>query len=57
MTPQRYLRLAAAAMIVGKTLGIADADVNFTTIVRATALLGRGYEASSSSSSASTISR
>jgi len=57
LTPQRYLRLAAAAMIVGKTLGIADADVNFTTIVRATTLLRRGYEASSSARSASTISR
>jgi len=57
VTPQRYLRLAASAMIVGKTLGIADADVNFTTIVRATTLLGRGYGASSSSASAATISR
>jgi hypothetical protein len=44
-------------MIVGKTLGIADADINFTTIVRATTLLRRGYEAESSSRSASTISR
>jgi 4-amino-4-deoxy-L-arabinose transferase-like glycosyltransferase len=57
VTPERYLQLAAAAMIVGKTLGIADADVNFTTIVRATMLLRRGYEASSSKRSASTISR
>jgi hypothetical protein len=57
VTPERYLELAAAAMIVGKTLGIADADINFTTIVRATTLLRRGYEASSSSRSASTISR
>jgi hypothetical protein len=57
VTPERYLQLAAAAMIVGKTLGIADADVNFITIVRATTLLRRGYEASSSSRSASTISR
>jgi len=57
VTPERYLQLAAAAMIVGKTLGIADADVNFTTIVRATNLLRGGYEASSSPpSSASTIS-
>jgi hypothetical protein len=56
-TPERYLRLAAAAMIVGKTLGIADADINFGTISRAAALLARDYEATSSARSASTISR
>lgn len=57
-TPERYLRLAAAAMIVGKTLGIADADINFATIARAATLLEQGYEAAASSDrSASTISR
>jgi hypothetical protein len=56
VTPERYLQLAAAAMITGKTLGIADADVNFTTIARAAAMLGDTYEASSSPS-ASTSSR
>ena len=57
-TPERYLRLAAAAMIVGKSLGIADADTNFTTIERAATLLQEGYEADSSTArSASTSSR
>jgi hypothetical protein len=55
-TAERYLRLAAAAMIVGKTLGIADADINFATISRAASLLDQGYEAASSARSASTIS-
>jgi hypothetical protein len=54
---ERYLELAAAAMIVGKTLGIADADVNFVTVARAATLLSRGYGAGSSAPSASTISR
>jgi len=47
-TPERYLRYAAAAMIVGKTLFIGDADINFQTISRAAAQLG--YEASASAS-------
>lgn len=38
-TPERYLQMAAAAMIVGKTLGIGDADINFGTISRAAGLL------------------
>jgi hypothetical protein len=57
VTPKRYLRLAAAVMVAGKTLGIVDADVNFTTIVRASTRLEPGYEAASSRRSASTISR
>jgi hypothetical protein len=57
-TPEGYLRLAAAAMLVGKTIGIADADINFGTIARAATLLERGYEAAASSArSSSTISR
>ena len=56
-TPERYLRLAAAAMVAGKTLGIVDADVNFSTIVRASTRLEGGYDAASSARSASTISR
>lgn len=47
-TPARYLRLAAAAMIVGKTLLIGDADINFQTVSRTAALLD--YEASTMSS-------
>jgi hypothetical protein len=43
VTRDRYLQLAAAAMIVGKTLGIADADVNYATISRSATLLERGY--------------
>lgn len=38
-TLERYLSFAAAAMIVGKTLGIGDADINFRTISRAAGLL------------------
>lgn len=53
-TPERYVRLAAAAMVIGKTLGVGDADINFATISRAAARLG--YEASARSSS-STSSR
>jgi hypothetical protein len=56
-TPLGYVRLAAAAMIAGKTIGIADADVNFATISRAATALGQIYEASSSTRSASTSSR
>ena len=57
VTPKRYLQLAAAVMVAGKTLGIVDADINFTTITRAATNLERGYEATSSLRSASTISR
>jgi hypothetical protein len=57
VTPKRYLELAAAVMVAGKTLGIVDADINFTTITRATTNLERGYDATSSRRSASTISR
>jgi hypothetical protein len=57
VTPRRYLELAAAVMVAGKTLGIVDADINFTTIVRAATNLESGYEAASSRRSSSTISR
>jgi mannosyltransferase len=40
-TPQRYLELAAAAMVIGKTLDLGDPDVNFATISRAADRLGR----------------
>jgi hypothetical protein len=56
-TPDRYLRLAAAVMVAGKTLGIVDADVNFSTIVRASTRLESGYDAASSARSSSMISR
>jgi Dolichyl-phosphate-mannose-protein mannosyltransferase len=57
-TPERYLRAAAAAMIVGKMLDLGDADVNFATIDRAAALLGAAYRPSASSAaSRSTSSR
>jgi hypothetical protein len=49
-TAERYLRQAAAAMIVGKWLAQGDADVNFATIDRAAALLGYRPSASSSAS-------
>jgi hypothetical protein len=54
-TPVNYLERAAAALVVGKTLDIGDADVNFDTISRAASLLG--YEASDSGRSRSTNSR
>jgi hypothetical protein len=58
VTPKRYLELAAAVMVAGKTLGIVDADINFTTLVRAATSLDRGQDAAASSRrSASTISR
>ena len=44
-SPLEYLQQAAAALTVGRTLAIGDADVNFDTVSRAAALLG--YEASS----------
>jgi hypothetical protein len=43
-TPHEYLRVAAGAMVLGKTLLIGDADINFQTMSRAAMLLG--YEAS-----------
>jgi hypothetical protein len=43
-SPLEYLQQAAAALTVGRTLEIGDADVNFDTVSRAAALLG--YEAS-----------
>jgi hypothetical protein len=54
-SPLGYLERAAAALVVGKTLDIGDADVNFDTVSRAAALLG--YEASASDRSRSTSSR
>jgi hypothetical protein len=57
LTPKRYLELAAAVMVAGKTLGIVDADINFTTITRAATNLDSAQEAGSSRRSASTISR
>jgi hypothetical protein len=44
VTPLGYLRQAAAATVVGRTLEIGDADINFATVSRAAQLLG--YEAS-----------
>jgi hypothetical protein len=52
-TPDRYLRLGAAAMIVGKTLLIGDADINFQTLSRAAALMGYDPSAMSSRSTSS----
>lgn len=43
-TPGGYLRRAASAQVLGKTLGLGDADINFATMAKASALLG--YEAS-----------
>jgi hypothetical protein len=45
-TPTRYLHLAARALLVGRSLGIGDADVNMATVERAARSL-RGYGASS----------
>ena len=54
-TPRAYLRSAAAVMVLGKTLEIGDADVNFETVARAAERLG--YEPWPSSLSASASSR
>jgi Dolichyl-phosphate-mannose-protein mannosyltransferase len=54
-SPHAYLERAAAALVVGKTLDIGDADVNFDTVSRAAALLG--YEATGPGPSRSTSSR
>jgi hypothetical protein len=43
-TARRYLERAAAAQVVGKSLGLGDADINFATVARAAAL--SGYAAS-----------
>jgi hypothetical protein len=40
VTPLGYLKLAASALVVGRRLGIGDADINFATVSRAAALLG-----------------
>jgi hypothetical protein len=50
VTPGRYLTLAARAMLVGRSLGVGDVDVNMLTVERA-ARVERGYGASRRSSS------
>jgi Dolichyl-phosphate-mannose-protein mannosyltransferase len=47
-TPLDYLRHAAAATLMGRTLSIGDSDINFQTVSRAAQLLG--YEASDGAS-------
>jgi Dolichyl-phosphate-mannose-protein mannosyltransferase len=42
LTPEAYLYYAARAMLVGRSLGIGDADINLQTIERASRTL-RGY--------------
>jgi hypothetical protein len=42
MTPFGYLRQAAKATVLGRTLAIGDADINFITVSRAAELLGYG---------------
>jgi hypothetical protein len=44
LTPLDYIEKAAAATLLGRTLFIGDADINFQTVSRAAQLLG--YEAS-----------
>lgn len=44
LNPAGYLRRAAAAQVLGKSLGLGDADINFATVAKASALLD--YEAS-----------
>jgi hypothetical protein len=39
-TPARYLELAAGVMLIGKHLGIVDADGNLRTILSAQGRLG-----------------
>ena len=39
-TPAEYLDRAAQVMVVGKSLFIGDADINFVTVRRATDRLG-----------------
>ncbi|MGE5689722.1 MAG: hypothetical protein ACM33B_04125 [Pseudomonadota bacterium] len=50
-TPERYVELAASAMVAGKTLTIGDADVNFATIDAVAKRIG--YEPSARSRSTS----
>jgi 4-amino-4-deoxy-L-arabinose transferase-like glycosyltransferase len=50
-TPERYVELAAAAMVAGKTLAIGDADVNFVTVDRVAQRLGYDPSARSRSTS------
>jgi len=52
VTPGSYLYHAARAMVVGRSLGIGDVDVNMGTVERA-ARVARGYSASRRSESAS----
>jgi hypothetical protein len=40
VTPIGYLRQAAAATVLGRTLAIGDADINFATVSRTAMLLG-----------------
>jgi hypothetical protein len=42
VTPIGYLCRAAAATVLGRTLAIGDADINFATVSRAAQLLGYG---------------
>ena len=42
MTPETYLYLSARALLVGRSLGIGDSDVNLRTVVLAAREL-RGY--------------
>lgn len=39
-TPRRYVARAAAAQLVGKSLGLGDADINFATVAKAATRLG-----------------
>jgi hypothetical protein len=52
VTPDRYLLLAGRAQLLGRSLGIGDADVNLLTVERADRAL-RGYGASLRSLSSS----
>ena len=51
-TPKRYLERSGSAILVGKSLGIGDADINLLTIERAARAL-RGYGAARSLSTSS----
>jgi hypothetical protein len=50
-TPERYVELAAAAMVAGLTLEIGDADVNLSTVNAVAERLGYGDSARSRSTS------
>ena len=45
-TPAEYLERAAQVMVVGKSLFIGDADINFVTVRRAADRLGRSTTSS-----------